>query len=381
MKKVGVIGGGQLAWMMAKEAKSREIELIVQTPNPDDPAAKITQNPIIGEIADAKATQKLGDRCDVITFENEFVNLEELKILAQQGVCFRPNLESLEPLLDKADQRQYLQKIGLPVPRFQVIENDAEITSEYGFPVVLKARRHGYDGRGTFIINNQNELESLWNRLERPSMLLEEFIPFTCELAIMAARGVDGKAIVYPVVETEQENQVCRRVFAPASLPSEVNAEIERIAATLLDRLQVVGIFGIELFLTSENRVLVNEIAPRTHNSGHFTLDACDISQFAMQIEAVTGMPLKFPKMTCNAAIMINLLGLENSRSPYLSQREQLAEIPHAFLHWYGKSESRIGRKLGHVTVLLEDRSKGRAIAQQIESIWYGRSGIEEPKV
>ncbi|MEM9539996.1 MAG: 5-(carboxyamino)imidazole ribonucleotide synthase [Cyanobacteria bacterium P01_E01_bin.42] len=376
MKKVGVIGGGQLAWMMAKEAKSRDLELIVQTPNPDDPAARITENSILGEIADANATQRLGDRCDVITFENEFVNLEELKVLAQQGICFRPDLASLEPLLDKADQRRYLQQIGLPVPRFQVIEKNGKITSEYGFPVVLKARRHGYDGRGTFILNSQNELESLWNRLERPSMLIEEFIPFTCELAIMAARGANGQTVVYPVVKTEQENQVCRRIFAPANIPVEVSAEIDRIAATLLDRLQVVGIFGIELFLTPENRVLVNEIAPRTHNSGHFTLDACDISQFAMQLEAVTGMPLKAPKMTCKAAVMVNLLGLEE-RSPYLAKREQLAEIPGAFVHWYGKNESRPGRKLGHVTVLLEEESQSRAIAQQIESIWYGRSAIE----
>lgn len=373
MKKVGVIGGGQLAWMMAKEAQTRAIELIVQTPSPDDPAARITANPVLSAIADANATQKLANYCDVITFENEFVNLEALKVLPQKGVCFRPSLASLEPLLDKADQRRYLHKIGLPVPRFQVIEKDAKINSKYGFPVVVKARRHGYDGRGTFILDSQNALESLWNRLERPSMLIEEFIPFTCELAVMAARGVNGEAIVYPVVETEQENQVCRRVFAPASVSVEVNAEIKRIANILLDRLQVVGIFGIEFFLTQENQVLVNEIAPRTHNSGHFTLDACDISQFAMQLEAVTGMRLKSPKMLCNSAVMVNLLGFEDSQSDYQNKREQLANIPHTFVHWYGKNESRIGRKLGHVTVLLEEegKEKGKAIAQQIESIWY----------
>ncbi|MEA5469028.1 5-(carboxyamino)imidazole ribonucleotide synthase [Spirulina sp. 06S082] len=377
MKKVGVIGGGQLAGMMAKEAKTRDIELIVQTPNPDDPAARITANPVLSAIADANATQKLADYCDVITFENEFVNLEALKVLAEKGICFRPSLASLEPLLDKAEQRRYLQKMGLPVPRFQVLEKDAKINSEYGlkygFPVVLKARRHGYDGRGTFILANQNALESLWNRLERPSMLIEEFIPFVSELAVMAARGVNGEVVVYPVVETEQENQVCRRVFAPASVSVEINAEIQRIATIILDRLQVVGIFGIELFLTQENQVLVNEIAPRTHNSGHFTLDACDISQFAMQLEAVTGMPLHPPKMLCNGAVMVNLLGFENSQSDYQNKREQLAHIPHAFVHWYGKTESRIGRKLGHVTVLLKEKNKeeGKAIAQKIESIWY----------
>ncbi|WP_204103365.1 MULTISPECIES: 5-(carboxyamino)imidazole ribonucleotide synthase [Spirulina sp. CCY15215] len=373
MKKVGVIGGGQLAGMMAKEAKSRDIELIVQTPNPDDPAARITANPVLSAIADVNATQKLADYCDIITFENEFVNLEALKVLAEKGTCFRPSLASLEPLLDKADQRRYLQKIGLPIPRFQVLEKDAKINSKYGFPVVLKARRHGYDGRGTFILANKNALEALWNRLERPSMLIEEFIPFSCELAVMAARGVNGEVVVYPVVETEQENQVCRRVFAPASVSVEVNAEIQRIATILLDRLQVVGIFGIELFLTQENQVLVNEIAPRTHNSGHFTLDACDISQFAMQLEAVTGMPLHSPKMLCNSAVMVNLLGFENSQSDYQNKREQLANIPHAFVHWYRKTESRIGRKLGHVTVLLgeKNKEKGNAIAQKIESIWY----------
>jgi 5-(carboxyamino)imidazole ribonucleotide synthase len=396
MTRVGVIGGGQLAWMMAGAAEALGIELVVQTPHATDPAVGIASETILAPIDDAVATAELAPRCDVITFENEFINLDALNPLEQQGVCFRPRLAALAPLLDKYDQRCYLEEIGIPQPRLITLEGkigkeEGVVLSSFGqpmnlseleFPLVLKARRHGYDGQGTFILKDSASLQDIWKKLRYAPVLLEEFIPFERELAVIAARSVAGEVVVYPVVETQQEEQVCRRVIVPADLSPAVVAEVEAIAKTLLTSLDVVGVFGIELFLTTSGKVLVNEVSPRTHNSGHFTLDACETSQFEQQLRAVTGLPLGSPAMRCEGAVMVNLLGYEYSQDNYLDKRHKLASIPRTFVHWYGKTESRPGRKLGHVTVLFDASQgsetpvdvhhRGMALAQQIESIWYG---------
>ncbi|HAA30622.1 MAG TPA: 5-(carboxyamino)imidazole ribonucleotide synthase [Cyanobacteria bacterium UBA8553] len=387
MKRVGVIGGGQLAWMMAGAAESLGIELIIQTPHPTDPAVSIASDLVYAPIDDATATAQLASRCDVITFENEFINLEGLMQLAQQGVCFRPRLEALAPLLDKYDQRCYLEDIGLPQPDFMTLEGEVGSQdfrhsaafgqplnlSELEFPLVLKARRHGYDGQGTFIVKDSSSLQETWKKLGHKPVLLEKFVPFERELAVIAARSVTGDVVVYPVVETQQEEQVCRRVIVPAGIIKNIMTEIEAIAHTLLNNLQAVGVFGIELFLTTNGKVLVNEVSPRTHNSGHFTLDACETSQFAQQLRAVTGLPLGSPALKCDSAIMVNLLGYESSQSDYLDKRQKLANLPQTFVHWYGKTESRPGRKLGHVTRLLDSQQNTEALtlAKEIESLWY----------
>ncbi|MDJ0637039.1 MAG: 5-(carboxyamino)imidazole ribonucleotide synthase [Xenococcaceae cyanobacterium MO_188.B29] len=372
-KRVGVIGGGQLAWMMGEAAEKLGIELFVQTPSKNDPAVSRAVETILASVDDATATAKLATLCDVITFENEFINLPELQLLAQKGVCFRPSLDNLAPLLDKYDQRCYLQQIGLPVPRFTTLSPGKAILSPYGFPVVLKARRHGYDGQGTFILPDREALEHTWQSLQQPEMLLEEFVPFDRELAVIAARNTQGEILVYPVVETYQKNQVCRSVIAPAEVSPKIQSQVTAIAHNLLSKLQFVGVLGIELFLTNREEVLVNEIAPRTHNSGHYTLDACYTSQFEMQLRAVTDMALGSPNLRSPAAVMVNLLGYEYSHHNYQDKLAEIAKIPQAYIHWYGKKESRPGRKLGHVTVLLadEERQLGQKLSKKIESIWY----------
>ncbi|MDF5732974.1 MAG: 5-(carboxyamino)imidazole ribonucleotide synthase [Rhizonema sp. PD38] len=398
MKRVGIIGGGQLAWMMGDAAKKLNVELVVQTPNYDDPAVAIATETVFASIDDAIATALLAEKSDVITFENEFVNLEALSPLAEQGVRFRPRLEALTPLLDKYHQLLYLQNLGLPVPKFFALEQEdgrrlptSQLSSQLGFPLVLKARRHGYDGQGTFIFKDQ---DSLKQKLEFTGIkdascqglyLLEEFIPYERELAVIAARSVEGEVCCYPVVETQQEEQVCRRVIVPAQIPPELEAEIKDIAGTLLNSLEAVGVFGIEFFLTSDRRLLVNEIAPRTHNSGHFSLDACETSQFEQHLRAVCGLSLGSPALHCAGAVMVNILGYENSQNisipqsgdiiheDYSKKLSLIKQITQAHVHWYGKNESRPGRKLGHITVLLDSTSakKASAITHTIESIWY----------
>lgn len=378
VKRVGVIGGGQLAWMMGAAAKTLGLYLIVQTPNRDDPAVGIADDVVLARVDDASATAKLAQQCDVITFENEFVDLVGLDAIASQGVDFAPSLRAIAPILDKFDQRSFYQSIGVPTPRFQAISTASEMDASFGFPVVLKARRHGYDGYGTFVCKTQGELETVLQNSGQESeqtWLLEEFVPFEKELAVMAARGRSGEVVLYSVVESQQENQVCRRVYALGEFANDVVEQVEAIAHQILTALDYVGVLGIELFLTSDGRVRVNEIAPRVHNSGHYTLDACATSQFEQHLRAVAGLPLGSTTPTCAGAVMVNLLGFEATTSDYAAVRQQLAAIPHAHVYWYGKSESRPGRKLGHVTVCLQpgqERAEAEAIARQVEGIWYG---------
>lgn len=382
VKNIGIIGGGQLAWMMAQGAQKLGFRLIVQTPNQSDPAAAIADNLVIGAVNDANATALLANQCDVISFENEFIDLTALQHLERQGIQFYPQLRCLKPLLDKYDQRLYCQSLALPSPLFVTLGSVADLpqleakVAVVGLPLALKTRRHGYDGQGTFILQNLDAVRSTWQQLGYQPILLEAFVPFERELAIMAARSQSGEIALYPLVESQQINQVCRRVIAPAEVSAVVCQQVAHIATTLLSQLDVVGIFGIELFLTNDEQVLINEIAPRTHNSGHYTLDACVTSQFEQQLRAVSGLSLGSPELKCSQALMINLLGFENSLSDYKKQRASLAALPNAHVYWYGKKESRPGRKLGHVTVTC-DRTHSRhqlnQLIAQIEALWYSK--------
>ena len=381
---IGVIGGGQLAWMMAAGADALDVELCVQTPSEADPACAIANQVFLGAVDDATITAKMAQSCKVVTFENEFIDLPALRELEKSGVVFYPQLDCLAPLLDKYEQRQYYDKIGLPSLPFATLEGESELSDlknkidSVGLPLVLKTRRHGYDGQGTFVLKSEQDVERTWKQLGYQPVLLEAFIEFEKELAVMVARSQSGEVVVYPVVETVQIEQVCRRVIAPAGVEDSVVDEVSAIATKLMNSLNVVGIFGIELFLTKDGtkdgQVLINEIAPRTHNSGHYTLDACETSQFEQQLRAVSDRPLGPAKLKAASAVMVNLLGTENSDSDYAKKRQALAHIPNASVYWYGKKQSRVGRKMGHVTVLLPDTNSPEAIESvinQVERIWY----------
>jgi 5-(carboxyamino)imidazole ribonucleotide synthase len=374
MKRIGVIGGGQLAWMMASAAQKLGIKVIIQTPDATDVAVSLAAEVVFAAVDDVAATAILATKCDVITFENEFVDLAGLGKL---DAVFLPPLAALAPLLDKYTQRCYLRDLGLPVPKFAVL-TQPELPPGFEFPVVVKARRNGYDGQGTFIIKAKSVLADLYHHYPDTPFLIEEFVDFDRELAVIAARGVSGEVVTYPILETQQEEQVCRRVFTLDDLSDETIETCNSIASKLLISLGAIGVFGIELFATSDGRVLVNEIAPRTHNSGHLTIEACATSQFSQLIRAVAGLPLGSTELTCGGAVMVNLLGYEDSQDDYLMKRQQISAIPNAHVHWYGK-QSRIGRKLGHVTVLIGTdphqtsqnfRSQAEALARQVETIW-----------
>lgn len=377
IQRVGVIGGGQLAWMMGPAAQKLGLELVVQTPNPTDPAVAIAQSAVLAPVADVSATASLAAQCDAITFENEFIDCEGLQALAQQGTVFRPGLDVLALVLDKRHQREFFERIGLPNPRYDFLdgdESDAELAAKaeaIGYPLVMKTRRLGYDGYGTSVIKDAAQLSATWDKLDHAPVLLEEFVPFQQELAIMVARSAQGNIAVYPTVETQQVDQICRRVFAPARVRDGVASRLEGIARTLVEALELVGIVGIECFLTSDDRVLINEIAPRTHNSGHYTLDACATSQFEQQLRAVSDRPLGPTALNCPQAVMVNLLGLDESEASHRQKLETLKQWPEATLYWYNKA-IRPGRKLGHITLRLNANAEPRDAAAAIEAIWYG---------
>lgn len=371
IRSVGVIGGGQLAQMMVAAAHRLGLTIAVQTPDPSDPAAQVADHVILGSLQDLVATQRLAEWVKVITFENEFVDLTGLQTLAAEGICFRPGLETLSPLLDKYEQYTTLQRWGLPIPRVALPQDPLL----FSFPLVLKARRHGYDGRGTMVIPSPGQLQTELEVRSPEDVLLQEWIGFERELAVVAARNLSGEIAVYPVVETQQQDQVCRRVLVPAAIPEQVGHQIHTLTQTILEKLAVVGLFGVEFFLTPAGEVLINEISPRTHNSGHYTLDACSTSQFEQHLRAICDLPLGNPSLTRPTAIMVNLLGYETSAHDYAPQRQALATIPHAHVHWYEKKQSHPGRKLGHVTILSSEPATPEQLmilAQKVEQIWYG---------
>ncbi|MGD1901518.1 MAG: 5-(carboxyamino)imidazole ribonucleotide synthase [Geitlerinemataceae cyanobacterium] len=379
---IGAVGGGQLAWMMAIAAKKLGILLLVQAPRQSDPAVSEAADWFAADIDDASTTAKLADRCGAIAFENEFVDLDALQPLADRGVTFVPPIHSLRPLLDKYKQRCFMREIGLPTPQFCELSDPAnfDIAALGGsYPVVVKARRHGYDGQGTAIARSAADVAEIWERWGRPSVEVEEFVPFESELAVIVSRDRSGSVAVFPIVETQQVDRVCRRAIAPAVISQSAIQQCTAIAHTLVEQLDAVGVFAIELFLTKDDRVLVNEIAPRTHNSGHLTIEACNCSQFEQVVRIAAGLPLGDVSLQHDCALMVNLLGLDGS-SDEDRRRAEIAAMPDATVHWYGKA-SRPGRKLGHVTVTLDSigeettaarRDRALSVARQIEAIWYG---------
>ncbi|HIK43476.1 MAG TPA: 5-(carboxyamino)imidazole ribonucleotide synthase [Leptolyngbyaceae cyanobacterium M65_K2018_010] len=376
IRRVGVIGGGQLAWMMGLVAPTLDLELVVQTPQATDPAVAVAQAAVLAEVNDVAATQALAAQCDVITFENEFIDCEGLQTLADQGTIFRPSLAVLALVLDKLKQRQCFARLGLPNPRYEALGGEFEAdgleaqAARLGFPLVMKTRRLGYDGYGTTVVRTLAELSPTWERFRFAPVLLEEFVPFKQELAVMVARSASGEVALYPTVETQQVNQICRRVLVPAAVSAEVETTITGMARTLVEALNLVGIVGIECFLTQDDRVLINEIAPRTHNSGHYSLDACPTSQFEQQLRAVSDRPLGPTHLTCPQAVMVNLLGLEVSEYRHQEKLASLKQFPQATVYWYHKG-IRPGRKLGHVTCRLEATEDPEQVAETLERLWY----------
>ena len=377
---IGVVGGGQLAMLLIEAGKKRNVDVVVQTAAKTDPAAKKTKQIVLHDPTNPVGTKLLAEKTRLITFENEWVDISSLLSLENNGVSFVPRLQSIRPLINKITQRELLNSLDIPCPDWLAIplkkSSEIDLPADWGFPLMAKASKGGYDGKGTKIIKNLKQLQEFLSVEREGQWMLEKWISFDKELSIVSSRDSKGIVRSLPIVETYQSKQVCDWVLAPADINHDVDLMVRNIAASLLAELQYVGVIAIEFFYGSEG-LLVNEIAPRTHNSGHFSIDACSSSQFDQQICITSGINVPMPEMLVNGALMANLLGLQSNYPTSLTQRlDDLRGIPGLNVHWYEKEEEKKGRKLGHVTYLLNNKDalsrkkEALDVLQTIRSIW-----------
>ena len=377
---IGVVGGGQLARMLVQAAAQRDVPIAVQTSDAADPAAGLASRLVAADPRDVAGTRELVVGCDGITFENEWVNIDALLPLEQQGVRFRPSLAALSPLVDKLSQRQLLDDLAIPSPPWcplsLISPAQPALPQGWTFPVMAKASRGGYDGKGTVVLRDIDGLAQLLRAVPADDWLLESWVDYELELALVVSRDQRGRIRHFPLVQTHQHQQVCDWVLAPAPVDPSVAALAYNVAASLMTKLGYVGVLALEFFYGPAG-LQVNEIAPRTHNSGHFSIEACTSSQFDQQLCIAAGLPVPDPELKSRGALMVNLLGLDPERHPPLDQRlEALEALPGLHLHWYGKSPETPGRKLGHVTLLLEGdtllkrRDEAESALAAIRRIW-----------
>ena len=367
--RLGVVGGGQLAKMTALAALQLGCEVVVLERNSYSPAAQLATHSLVGNWDDPEALLKLAGQVDVVSIENEFLDPDALEVIEKAGRRLYPSTATLRLVQDKFIQKQTLAQAGLAMPRFAAVKNPKELAAfgeEFGWPVVLKTRRNGYDGKGNFTVGGVNEIKTAWHSLgrNRNALYVEEFCPFASELATIVTRGVDGSVAEYPVVETVQHNHICHLVRAPAPVPREIATRAASLALQAIEAIDGVGSFGVEMFVTRDAEVLINELAPRVHNSGHYTIEACICSQFENHVRAVLGWPLGSTEMVSPAAVMVNLLGA-NKGPGAPSGMEQALAISGAHVHVYGKAMSGVGRKMGHITAVGTNLAEAEAIARQ----------------
>jgi 5-(carboxyamino)imidazole ribonucleotide synthase len=375
--RLGIIGGGQLARMTAMAALPLGCEVIVLEKNPFSPAARLSPDSMVGDWSDPTTLMKFAEQCDVITLENEFVDASALAALEKAGHKVFPSAACIAVTQDKLTQKQALQTAGLAVPKFHPVDSPADIISaanEFGWPLLLKTRRNGYDGKGNFKVRSEADVEAGWQTLGggKNELFVEAFWHFVKELAVIVTRGGNGEMAVYPVVETIQRNHVCHAVKAPAEIPAQVIKAATDMARRAVEVVGGVGSFGVEMFLSANGGMAINELAPRVHNSGHYTIEACDCSQFENHVRAVLGWPLGNPQMRTPTAVMVNLLGKKIAPGePH--GLENVLRMTGARVHIYGKMMSGAGRKMGHITVLKDSMEEGLAIAEHAaREIYFG---------
>ena len=373
------MGAGQLARMTYQAAIALGLSVRLLADGETDAAALVAADVMIGSAKDERALAAFAAVCDVVTVEHELVDATALERFERVGmVAVRPSSEVLHTAQDKARQRAVLDRLGLPAPSNAVVADAGSVRSfaqDHGWPVVLKSATGGYDGRGVVIARNDDDAAAAHGRLARGGspVLAESFVDLEGEMAVLVARAGDGATVTWPVVRTRQVEGVCREMAVPSGLPREVEAAGRRIGLELAEALQVVGVLAVELFVDRSGAVLVNEIAARPHNSGHWTIEGACTSQFENHVRAVLGWGLGDPSLTAPAVSCVNVLGPADGSDPTDRLADVLAADPAVKVHLYGKS-ARPGRKLGHVTALGDDATVVRARARAAAEILTGEA-------
>lgn len=371
-KKIGIIGGGQLGRMMIEESLRLNIDINVLDAL-DCPCAGLASKHIVGKLTDGESIRQLAACSDVLTFEIEHVDTATLLELEQEGVQIIPSPRVLQIIQDKGLQKQFFIDNHIPTAPFEIVHDQSEwqsaATKMGGEKIVAKTRKDGYDGKGVMIVKTA---EIIQGRMvfETPS-LLEKFIPCEKEISVMVARDQGGKIKTWPVVEMEFDPQANLVTFldCPSSLATEEQNEATNIAMDTIEKLNGIGVFAVEMFYTKAGAILVNEIAPRPHNSGHHTIEACYTSQFEQLIRILLGVPMGSTDLV-QPAVMMNLLGADDFSGNYrLQGLEEASAIEGVYVHLYGKKESKPMRKMGHVTVISETLTLAKEKAKQVHEI------------
>jgi len=371
-KRLGIIGGGQLGMMITEAAQNLndEIsEITVLDPTENCPAAQAGAKQIIGDFKDKDAIVKLAEQSDIITYEIESGNTD---VLSKLKAVIEPSPSTLSIIQDKLSQKKFLSKNGLPVSQFyEIVSLDDlhEKINELSLPVLLKARRDAYDGRGNFKITSPDEVEKAYRHFDGKSLMVEKFVNFKMEVSVIAIRNTKGEIATYPMVENIHEDNILKITIAPARVSDDVIRNAGEIAKKIMQVLNGAGVFGIEMFIDQNNKILINEIAPRVHNSGHHTLQSCKTSQFEQHLRAILGLDLGSTDLV-HKTVMYNILGPDGFEGKY---KPVQLEKDGVYLKMYGKNVSKPQRKLGHFNVVDINDSKNTSellgIADEIKNI------------
>uniref|UniRef100_A0A7C1JUQ2 N5-carboxyaminoimidazole ribonucleotide synthase n=1 Tax=Caldilinea aerophila TaxID=133453 RepID=A0A7C1JUQ2_9CHLR len=349
---IGVFGSGQLGRMLALAARAMGYRIHTYSPDRDSPTGQIADREVCAPYEDLDAVREFVRQVDVITFEFENVAAAVAQVAAEEGVPVRPGGHVLHTTQQRLREKQFLRSAGLPVTPFAAVHSEEELqeaVAQIGTPAILKTAAFGYDGKGQMRIDAPEQALSAWNTIGRQAAIFEGFVDFACELSVVAARGMDGAFVHWGVIENIHRNHILDLSVAPAQIDPRLACEAIELARAVLEKLEVVGVLCVEMFLDRRGRLLINELAPRPHNSGHLTIEASITSQFEQQARAICGLPLGATDLLRPAA-MANLLGdLWSNGEPAWSAA---LAIPGVKLHLYGKKEPRAGRKMGHLTAL-----------------------------
>ena len=363
-KRLGIIGGGQLGMMITEAAKNLSeyiSEITVLDPTENCPAAQAGAKQIVGDFKDELAILKLAEQSDIITYEIESGNTD---VLSKLNAEIEPSPSTLGIIQDKFLQKTFLSENELPVSQFYEIrslDDLREKIKELGLPVLLKSRRDAYDGRGNFKITLPDEIEKAYQHFDGKSLMVEKFVNFKMEVSVIAARNTKGGIAAYPLVENIHENNILKMTIAPARVSDDVIKDASEIARKTMEVLKGAGVFGIEMFIDQDDEILINEIAPRVHNSGHHTLQSCKTSQFEQHLRAILGLELGSTELV-HKTVMCNILGHDGFEGKY---KPVQLEKDSAYLKMYGKSISKPQRKLGHFNVV--DLSDSKDISELLE--------------
>jgi 5-(carboxyamino)imidazole ribonucleotide synthase len=371
IETIGILGGGQLGRMLTLEAKRMGYRVVTLEPFPNSPAGQIADEQIIAAYDDVRAIGELGARADVVTYEFENIPLESVRSLEADGRLVRPSGDVLRITQDRMLEKTFLRDVGAPVAPFAPVTGEAELRAamrDVGFPAVLKTARGGYDGKGQWIVDDEPQALAALTAARGAALIYERFVPFDLEVSIICARGTDGCTIAFPVTENRHDHGVLATTIVPARGGARVAARVREEAQAIGARLSLIGAYCVEFFVLGQE-IFVNEIAPRVHNSGHYSLDAMQISQYEAHVRAICDLPLVEPKLF-DPAVMVNVLG--TGTGDVLSGIAELLRDPDIKLHVYGKRHAALRRKMAHFTVLAPtiDEALARAEAGRARLSW-----------